>query len=364
MKILAYDPFLSKEVAEGLGVEVVELKDLFSRSDYITVHTPLTDETKHLISAKEMSLMKKGVRLINCARGGIIDESALIEAVKSGKVAGAAFDVFEKEPLPADSELLKLENVILTPHLGASTEEAQVNVAVEVAEIVRDALLGKGIRNAANYPCLEAEVCKILDPYINLAEKIGLFCGQLVEGRFGQVNINYGGEINQYDLSPLTMAMIKGLLSPSLQETVNFINATSLAAERGIRIKESKLSKEHEFVTLIELQVKTDKEELKISGTLSSNKKPRIVKINDYYMEASPQGYMLVMQNMDVPGIIGGIGTLLGKHNINIAAMTFGRDTPGGKAISVLNIDTPVSPEILEKIRKTENILGVKVIRI
>ncbi|MDD5247070.1 MAG: phosphoglycerate dehydrogenase [Candidatus Omnitrophica bacterium] len=364
MKILAYDPFLSKEVAEGLGVEVVELKDLFSRSDYITVHTPLTDETRHLISTKEISLMKKGVRLINCARGGIIDESALIEAVKSGKVAGAAFDVFEKEPLSADSELLKLENVILTPHLGASTEEAQVNVAVEVAEIVRDALLGKGIRNAANYPCLEAEVCKILDPYINLAEKIGLFCGQLVEGRFGQVNINYGGEINQYDLSPLTMAMIKGLLSPSLQETVNFINATSLAAERGIRIKESKLSKEHEFVTLIELQVKTDKEELKISGTLSSNKKPRIVKINDYYMEASPQGYMLVMQNMDVPGIIGGIGTLLGKHNINIAAMTFGRDTPGGKAISVLNIDTPVSPEILEKIRKTENILGVKVIRI
>jgi D-3-phosphoglycerate dehydrogenase len=234
MKVLAYDPFLSKEVAESLGVEIVELKELLEKSDYITVHTPLTDETKHMLSAKEFALMKKDVRVINCARGGIVDEAALVNAIKEGKVAGAALDVFEKEPLPAESELLKLENVITTCHLGASTEEAQVNVAIEVAEIVRDALLGKGIRNAANYPYIEAEVSRILEPYINLAEKLGVFSAQLVEGRFQGLNIIYAGEIIQHDLSPLTMALVKGILSPILKETVNFINAPGLAKERGI----------------------------------------------------------------------------------------------------------------------------------
>ena len=229
MRVLAYDPFLSRDVAESLGIKVVELKELFEQSDYITVHAPLTDETRHIISTAQFALMKKGVRIINCARGGIIDEQALIAAIKEGKVAGAALDVFEKEPVPADSELLKLDNVIVTPHLGASTEEAQVNVAIEVAEIVRDALLGRGIRNAANYPCLEEEVCKMLNPYIVLADKIGAFAGQLVEGRFQELDISYSGEIAAYDLSPLTMALSKGLLSPILKETVNFINAVSLA---------------------------------------------------------------------------------------------------------------------------------------
>jgi D-3-phosphoglycerate dehydrogenase len=364
MKVLAYDPFLSKEIAEGLGVEVVELTELCERSDYITVHTPLTEETKHMISTEEFNIMKKGVRVINCARGGIIDEAAIINAVKEGKVAGAAMDVFEKEPLPADSELLKLDNVVITPHLGASTEEAQVNVAIEVAEIVRDALLGRGIRNAANYPCLEAEVCKILDPYINLSEKLGIFSGQLVEGRYQELNISYSGDIIQYDLSPLTMALVKGVLSPIMQETVNFINATTLARERGIKIKESKSSKEEEFVTLIQLEIKTDKETKKISGTLSSNKQPRIVKVEQYYVELAPVGEMIFIQNWDKPGIIGNLGTLLGKHNINIAAMTFGRDKPGGRAVSVFNIDSPVFPEILDKIKKLENILSVKVIRL
>ncbi len=364
MKILAYDPFLSREVAENLGIEVAELKDLLARSDYITVHTPLTEETKHLISTKEFGLMKTGVRIINCARGGIIDEAALLNAIKEGKVAAAALDVFEKEPLPPDSELLKLDNVIVTPHLGASTEEAQVNVAIEVAEIVRDALLGKGIRNAANYPCIEAEVCKFLEPYINLTEKLGVFSSQLVEGRFQELSINYSGEITQYDLSPLTMSLVKGILSPILKETVNFINAVSLAKERGIRIKEGKTSKEEEFVNLIQLEIKTDKETRIISGTLSANKKPRIVKIDDYYVEVSPSGEMIMIQNWDRAGIIGNLGTLLGKHNINIAAMTFGREKPGGKAITILNVDSPVSAEIMDKIKKTENILAVKVIRL
>ena len=364
MKILAYDPFLSREVAESLGVEVVELKELLERSDYITVHTPLTEETKHIISSQEFAIMKKGVRIIHCARGGIIDEAALINAVKEGKVIGAAIDVFETEPPSPESELLKLDNIVLTPHLGASTEEAQVNVAIEVAEIVRDALLGKGIRNAANYPSVEAEVYKILEPYINLSEKLGTFSAQLIEGRYQELNIIYSGDITQHDLSPLTMALVKGILSPILKETVNFINATSLAKERGIKIKEAKSSKEEEFVNLIQLEIKTDKEIRRIAGTISSNKQPRIAKIDDYYVEISPFGEMIVIQNWDRPGIIGNLGTLLGKHNINIASMTFGREKLGGKAISVLNVDSPISAEIIDKIKKTENILAVKVIKI
>lgn len=364
MKIMAYDPYLSREIAKSLGIEVVEFKELLSRADYITVHTPLTEDTRHMISAEEFALMKKGVRLLNCARGGIIDELALAAAVKEGKVIGAAIDVFEQEPPAADNELLKLDNVIVTPHLGASTEEAQVNVAIEVAEIVRDALLGKGIRNAANYPSVESEVYKILEPYINLSEKLGLFASQLVEGRFQEININYSGEINQYDLSPLTMALVKGTLSTILKETVNFINATALAKERGIKINEVKSSKEEEFVTLVQLEIRTDKEARKVAGTLSSNRQPRIVKIDNYYVEATPVGEMLMIKNQDKPGIIGNLGTILGKQNINIAAMTFGREKLGGIAISLLNIDSPVSPETLEKIKKTENILGVKVIKL
>jgi D-3-phosphoglycerate dehydrogenase len=316
-----------------------------------------------MISDKEFALMKKGVRIINCARGGIIDEAALVKALKDSKVAGAAMDVFESEPLAADSELLKLDNVVTTPHLGASTEEAQVNVAIEVAEIVRDALLGRGIRNAANYPCLEAEVCKILNPYINLGEKLGMFGAQLVEGRFQELIINYSGEITKYDLSPVTMALAKGVLEPILKETVNFVNAVSLLKERGIKLRESKSAQEGEFVNLIQLEIKTDKEVKKVFGTLSSNKQPRIVKIDDYYLELYPIGEMVFIRNWDKPGLIGSLGTLMGESGINIAAMTFGRDKQGGKAISVLNVDSQVSPAIQDKIRELENILTVKVIR-
>lgn len=364
MNVMVYDPFLSREVAEGLGVDVVELKDLLAGADYITVHTPLTEETKHLISTQEFAIMKKGVRVINCARGGIIDEIALVNAIKEGKVAGAALDVFEKEPVAPENELLKLDNVVVTPHLGASTEEAQVNVAIEVSEIVRDALLGKGIRNAANYPSVEAEAFKVLEPYINLSEKLGIFTAQLVEGRYEEIKISYSGEIIKHDLSPLTMSLIKGVLSPILKETVNFVNALSLAKERGIKVTESKLSKEAEFVNLIQIEVRTDKESRRVAGTLSANKQPRIVKVDDYYVEATPGGVMIMIQNWDKPGIIGSLGTLLAKNNINIATMTFGRQEPGGKAISVFNVDSPITADMLDKIRKLENILTAKVINI
>jgi D-3-phosphoglycerate dehydrogenase len=345
-------------------VKVVELKELLTQSDYISVHTPLTEETRHVISDEEFSLMKKTCRIINCARGGIIDEKALVRAIKEGKISGAALDVFEKEPLDKDSELLKLDNLIVTCHLGASTEEAQVNVAIEVAECVRDALLGRGIRNAANYPSVEPEAYKVLEPYINLAEKLGAFSSQLTEGRLLEVNINYSGEIIRHDTSSLTMALVKGFLSPILQENVNFINALALAKERGIRIQEVKTSQEEEFVNLISVQIKTDKQLRRVAGTLSANKKPRIVKIDEFYVETAPFGYMILTQNWDKPGIIGNLGTLLGKHNINIAAMTFGREKPQGKAITVLNVDSSISDEVLEKIKKLDNILSVKLIKL
>ncbi|MFH1199297.1 MAG: phosphoglycerate dehydrogenase [Candidatus Omnitrophota bacterium] len=363
MKVLAYDPFLSREVAQAIGVELVELNDIYTKADFITVHTPLTDETKHMISTQAFSKMKKGVRIVNCARGGIIDELALVNAIKEGKVAGAAMDVFEKEPVPPESELLKLDNVIVTPHLGASTEEAQVNVAIEVAEIVRDALLGKGIKNAANYPSVEAEVYKILEPYVKLGEKLGKFSAQLAEGRYQEINISYSGDIAKHNLSPVTMALIKGTLSPILNETVNFINAASLAKERGIKVSESKSLKEEEFVNLVKLELKTDQESRKVFGTLSSNKQPRIVKIDEYYLEFYPTEELLYIQNWDKPGLIGSLGTTLGQGGINIAAMTFGRDKPGGKAVSVLNIDSPVSSGLMDKLRKLENILTVKGIK-
>ncbi len=364
MRVVAFDPFLSRQVAESIGVEVAELNDVLARADYLTVHTPLTDETMHMISGAQFAIMKMGVRVINCARGGIIDEQALIKALKEGKVAGAAVDVFEKEPVAADHELLGCDNVIVTPHLGASTEEAQVNVAIEVAEIVRDALLGKGIRNAANYPCVEAEVCSFLQPYTALGEKMGVFAGQLIEGRYQEVNITYSGDITQYDLGVVTMALLKGVLSPILKETVNFINAATLAKERGIKVRESKSSKEEEYVTLVQLEVATDKEKRRICGTLSPNKQPRIVKIDDFYVEISPVGNLVVIQNWDRPGIIGNLGTILGAQGINIAAMTFGREKPGGKAFTVLNVDSNVGQDVLEKIRGTENILAVKAMKI
>ncbi|MDD2653837.1 MAG: phosphoglycerate dehydrogenase [Candidatus Omnitrophica bacterium] len=363
MKVIAYDPFISLEVAKQMGVEVMELKDVLSKADYITIHTPLSDETKHLISDKEFALMKPTAKIINCARGGIIDEGALAKALETKKIAGAAVDVFENEP-PTGSPLLKLENIVITPHLGASTEEAQVNVAIEIAEAVRDALLGRGVRNAANYPSVDPQTFKVLEPYINLCEKLGQLSSQLAEGRISQVDINYSGPITQKKTDPLTMALVKGFLEPVVQETVNFVNALSLAKERGIKIQESKSATEEEFVNLISVDVVTDKTKLTVAGTLSSNNKPRIVKLEEYYVEVIPQGHMIIIHNLDKPGIIRTIGTLLASKKINIAAMTFGRKEAGGKSISVINVDSPVPQDILEKIQKSENIISAKVIKL
>lgn len=364
MKVITYDPFLSKELVEKLGVECVDLEKLFKESDYITCHVPLTDETKNLISAKQIAMMKKGVRIVNCARGGIVNEEDLAKAIEEGKVAGAALDVYNEEP-PKNSPLLKFDSVVLTPHLGASTEEAQINVAVEIAEQVRDALLGRGIRNAANFPSVDPETYKALQPMFNLAEKIGLLMGQLAEGRINDVEVEYSGEIAKFDITPLTMSVLKGLLTPMLQDTVNFINAISLAKERSIKVKEEKSTDLEDFINLITLETKTENgQSLKVAGSLFTKKDPRIVKINDFYVEAIPQGHMLIIYNQDKPGIIGNLGTLLGKHNLNIAGMTFGRLKKGGKAITVLNVDNHVPTEVLQKIKKLKYINEVRPIKL
>ena len=363
MNVLAYDPFLSIDVAKKLKVELVDLDKLFKTSDYITVHTPITDKTRHMIGAKEFKAMKYGVRIINAARGGILDESALFNALESGKVAAAALDVFEKEP-PTDSPLLNLDNVVVTPHLGASTEEAQVNVSIDIAETVRDALLDKGLKNAVNMPSVGMEEAKVLKPYINLAEKIGLMHAQLAKGHIKEVNIRYVGDIAEHKLEHVTAALMKGMLTPILQETVNYVNAPLIAKDRGMKIVESKAGEIEDFASLMWVKVKSDKEANAIAGTMLIKTEPRIVKINNFYVEAVPEGCMLVIYNKDVPGIIGQIGAMLGSNNINIAGMSFGREKPGKSAITVLNIDSEVPKDVLDKMRKAKNINDVTMIKL
>ena len=364
MKIIAYDPFISIEIAIKMGIEMMELQDLIKTADYITIHTPKSVETKSLISDKEFSLMKKGVRVINCARGGIIDEAALARALESGRIAGCALDVFDQEPPPPDHPLLKFNNCVATPHLGASTSEAQVNVAIEIAEAVKNALLGKGIVNAANFPAIDADSYKALVPYIDLAERMGKVAGQLISGRMNEVKITYSGVMTQYKVAPVTMSLVYGLLSPILGETVNFINAIDLAKERAIKIHEILSNEEQEFVNLLNLELVTDKETFTLWGTLSGNKQPRIVKVNKVYVESLPDGYMLFINNVDKPGMVGAVGTILAEGNINIAGITFGREVQVGLVVCVVNIDSPVPEKVLERLRQTKDITLIKLVKV
>lgn len=365
MKILAYDPFLSKDAVKQPEIEVEsDLKKVIRQSDFITFHVPLNDETRNLINKDMFAIMKPGVRIINCARGGVVNEKDLCEAIQAGHVKGAALDVFEKEPTEPDNPLLKLPQVVATPHLGASTEEAQINVAIAVAEQVADALLNRGIRNAVNLPSLDAETYKKMQPWINLAEKVGLFHTQLFEGNIQEVEVSYSGEVAGYNLAPLTIAVLKGLLEPISGALVNFVNAPAFAKERGIAVKESKTTQVEDFANAISLTVKTAQATHAILGTLFGNKDPRIVRVNQYYMDAIPKGYMLVITNEDRPGTVGSIGTLLGKAKINIAEMTLGRDREGAQAMTVINIDQAISPEILKELKSLPHIIDVKLVKL
>jgi D-3-phosphoglycerate dehydrogenase / 2-oxoglutarate reductase len=358
MNVIAYDPFLSEEKAKTLGINKVSLDELFVQSDFITIHTPITAETKGVINKKSIRKMKDNVRIINCARGGIINEQDLYEAIKNGKVAGAALDVFEKEP-PADNPLLTLDNVICTPHLGASTEEAQENVALAVAEQVADYLVHGTIRNAVNFPSIPHEQIPRLQPYINLAEKLGGFTSQIFEGGVTNITVEFQGDAAEINTAPVTISAIKGFLSPILLETVNFVNAPVIAKERGIEVKETKTKEAGDYQSMIALRIKSKDKESYVAGTLFSKKDPRIVLIDDFKVEIVPDGVLLLIYNNDKPGVIGNIGNVLGKNNINIARMHFGRESAGGMAISVVSVDSAPSPEIIEELRNLPNILTI-----
>ena len=364
MMVIAYDPFLSEDRAKALGIEKVELPEVFSRADFITIHTPMTPETKNLINAETIRKMKDGVRIINCARGGIVNEKDLYEALKSGKVAGAALDVFEKEPAGPENPLLGLDNVICTPHLGAATEEAQENVAVAVAEQIADYLVRGTIRNAVNFPSIPADQVARLQPYLNLAEKLGSFAAQVFEGGITGVTIEYLGEAAELNTAPVTIAALKGLLTPILEETVNFVNAPFIAKERGIEVKETKSDDAGDYQSILALRIKTKDKERYFAGTLFSKKDPRIVRIDNFAVEIMPEGIMLMIYNNDKPGVIGNLGSFFGKNNINIARMYFGRESAGGMAISVMSIDSPITPGNLEEIKKMPNVLSAKLLNL
>ncbi|MDO8734191.1 MAG: phosphoglycerate dehydrogenase, partial [Elusimicrobiota bacterium] len=364
VKVLVYDPFVSKERAIQLGVESVSLDELFANSDYITVHTPKTEQTKHLINAETIKKMKDGVRIINCARGGLIDEKALADALKSGKVKGAALDVFEKEPL-CDSPFFEMDNVIMTPHLGASTEEAQTNVSVEIAKQLIEFFTNGTIRNAVNFPYIPAEILKKMQPYISLCEKLGSFASQISSGRISSIEIEYSGEVAKYDLSPLTISAVKGVLEPvSEAGFLNFINASFIAQEKGIKISESRIPESADFTNLINVKLKTETAENVIAGTVFGKNELRIVKINDYYVDVEPTENILVFSNTDKPGVIGKIGMLLGKNSINIASMEVGRKTAGRDAITIVNVDSDIPENVLAEIKSQPEVKNVKMVKL
>ncbi len=364
MKVIAHDPFVPVENAARMGVELVSLDEIYERSDFITLHVPLTGETRGLINRNAFAKMKTGVRIINCARGGIVDEKELEQAIREEKVAGAALDVFVEEPPPCDHPLLKMEQVIATPHLGASTDEAQQNVSVAVAGQMVDFLARGVIRNAVNVPSVSPELLTILQPYLILAEKLGSFQVQMVASLPKEVDIEYGGEVTQYDVAPLTLAVLKGILTPVLESSVNYVNAPVVARERGIKVVESKSNRASDFASSIAVRVKTKEKETQVEGAIFGSNNPRIVKINNFYLEAVPEGYILLLHNRDVPGVVGAVGTLLGQKGINIAGLELGREKVGGMAISLVHVDDPVPKETLEALRSLPHIISADLVKL
>ncbi|HEY9908825.1 MAG TPA: phosphoglycerate dehydrogenase [Thermosynechococcaceae cyanobacterium] len=356
MRLLAYDPFISHERAEQLGCRLVELDVLFREADYITLHLPKTPETTHLINADAIAKMKPTTRIINCARGGIIDEAALAEALRSGKIAGAAIDVFEQEPLK-ESPLKELgKEIVLTPHLGASTEEAQVNVAIDVAEQIRDVLLGLPARSAVNIPGLRPDLLEKLRPYLQLAETLGNLVGQLAGGRIESLNIRLQGELATNQSQPIVVAALKGLLSHALQERVNYVNASIEAKERGIHVVETRDATVKDYTGSLHLSVKGSLGEHSVSGSLLGEDEIRITSVDEFPVNVPPNRHMLFTLHRDVPGIIGAIGSLLGNFNVNIASMQVGRKIVRGDAVMVLSIDDPLPEGVLTEIIKVSGI--------
>ena len=364
MRVLAYDPYLSPSRARSLQVELVEeLDDLLGGADFISLHTPFTAETRHILDAARLQKTKRGVRIINCARGGLIDEAALAQALQHRHVAAAALDVFETEPLPNDSPLRSAPNLVLTPHLGASTAEAQESVGIEIAQSVRAALLDGTIRNAVNMPSLDAKTLAIVGPHLRFGEKLGRFLSQIAPRRVEQLNINYSGKVNEVDTTVITRAILKGFLHAARGNEVNEVNAPAFAESLGLRINETRLSAPGDYSDLLELSAIAEGKNLSVGGAFFGAT-PRIVSINSRPIEARPHGTILVLENTDRPGIVGRIGTVLGNHGVNIATMSLSRNEAGGTALTVLNLDAQPDEELLSEIRASEDIHSAQVIEL
>ena len=364
MRVMAYDPYLSASRARSLQVELVEeLDDLLAGADFITLHTPLTPETHHLLDGARLAKTKSGVRVINCARGGLIDENALADALKSGHVVAAALDVFETEPLPADSPLRNLPNLVVTPHLGASTAEAQESVGIEIAQSIRAALLEGTIRNAVNMPNLDAKTLAVIGPHLRFGEKLAHFLWQLAPRRVESLNINYSGKVNEVDTAAITRSVLKGFLQGAGGSEINEVNAPAFAESLGLKVTETRLSAAGDYTDLLELSAVAEGKTVSVAGAFFGAT-PRIVNVNSRPVEARPHGVVLVLENNDRPGIVGRIGTLLGEHEVNIATMSLSRNQAGGTALTVLNLDTAPDAALLAKIRASEDIKSAQVIEL
>ena len=365
MRVLAYDPYLSATRARSLQVELVdELDDLLTRRGFhFAAHASLPLETRHILDAARLAKTKRGVRIINCARGGLIDEAALAQALQHGHVAGAALDVFEIEPLPADSPLRSAPNLVLTPHLGASTAEAQESVGIEIAQSIRAVLLEGTIRNAVNMPNLDAKTLAIIGPHLRFGEKLGKFLSQIAPKRVESLNINYSGKVNEVDTTAITRAVLKGFLQTAGGSEVNEVNAPAFAEALGLKVSESRLSAPGDYTDMLELSAVGEGKTVSVGGAFFGAT-PRIVSINSRPVEARPHGVVLVLENTDRPGMVGRIGTLLGEHGVNIATMSLSRNQAGGTALTVLNLDTAPTEELLRDIRASEDIQSAQVIRL
>lgn len=356
MTVLGYDPFVSSRMARDFGIEYAELDDLLGRSDVVSLHVPRTDDTYHMIDAAAIKKMKPGVRIINCARGGLIDEPALLEALESGHVGGAALDVFETEP-PTDLSLVNHPLVVATPHLGASTREAQVRVGTEIADKIKSYLRDGVILDAINFPSLDRETYAVVGPVMDLAERLGSFLSQTADGGVRKLEVRTQGTFAEHPLKPITMAAVKGLLTPVLEGTVSYVNAPSLAAARGITVDEGRSSEASPYAGLLRLTLETDSGTTTAAGTLYAPDRPRLVEVDGTPIELRPEGHMLFIRNRDVPGVVGKIGTILGRANVNIAGFHLGRSRGNANAISILTTDGAVPVEALEQIRGIEQLL-------
>ena len=361
MIIVAYDPFIAPDQARDLEIELVPLDEVYARADFLTVHTPLTAETRGLINREVLAKMKKGARIVNCARGGLVDEDALYEAITDGSIAGAALDVFVQEPPPADHPLLKLDQVIVTPHLGASTTEAQEGVALTVAEQMRDFLLTGALRGAVNVPALGMRELNLLQPYVLLAESLGRFQAQLVESPVREVRLEFAGEIVEVDATPVTRAFLAGLLR-DVSARVNVVNAFLIADERGIKVTTTYVRTSGDTSPAIRTEISTEQSTRSLAGTLfgygEQRREGRITEIDGFYLEARPHGHMIVMRNRDVPGVIGRVGTILGERGVNISRFHLGRRERGGEAMALIEIDAPLNKETLQSLRELEQVLS------